>query len=68
VCDPDGCLFFLPPLVSLAVGLSCEFLLHYRLCPKQLGADGTVIVALAPDSGPEALDDIAFAYRREVVP
>jgi type II secretory ATPase GspE/PulE/Tfp pilus assembly ATPase PilB-like protein len=56
-----------PPPLSLAVGLSREFLLHHRLCPKQLGPDGTVIVALAPDSRPEALDDIAFAYRREVV-
>src|SRR5258705_7758358 len=57
-----------PPPLSLAVGLSREFLLHHRLCPKQLGPDGTVIVALAPDSRPEALDDIALAYRREVVP
>src|SRR5258705_5660412 len=57
-----------PPPLSLAVGLSREFLLHHRLCPKQLGPDGTVIVAPAPDSRPEALDDIPLAYRREVVP
>lgn len=57
-----------PAPLSLPSGLSREFLLHHRVCPKQLGSDGTVIVALAPDGRPEALDDIAFAYRRDVVP
>jgi type II secretory ATPase GspE/PulE/Tfp pilus assembly ATPase PilB-like protein len=55
-----------PPL-SLAIGLSREFLLHHRVCPKQFGPDGVVIVALAPDARLEALDDIAFAYRCQVV-
>lgn len=55
----------LQPL-SLAEGLSREFLLHHRLCPKQLAPDGTVVVALAPDASRDALDDVAFAYRRAV--
>ena len=54
------------PALSLAEGLSREFLLHHRLCPKELGRDGSVVVALAPDARREALDDIAFAYRRAV--
>ena len=52
--------------LSLAEGLSREFLLHHRLCPKELASDGTIIVALAPDARREALDDVAFAYRRSV--
>jgi general secretion pathway protein E len=51
---------------SLASGLSREFLLHHRVCPKQLGTDGAVLVAIAPEARTEALDDIAFAYGRGV--
>jgi general secretion pathway protein E len=56
-----------PPPLTLAAGLSREFLLHHRLSPKQLGADGTLAAALAPDARQDALDDIAFAYRCGVV-
>lgn len=56
-----------PPL-SLAEGLSREFLLHHRVCPKQFGPDGSVVVAMAPNAQSEALDDVAFAYRCAVVP
>src|SRR5689334_16407465 len=50
----------------LADGLSREFLLHHRLCPKERRDDGTIVVAVAPDAARDALDDIAFVYRAEV--
>jgi len=52
---------------ALADGLSREFLLHHRLCPKERRDDGTIVVAVAPDVAPNALDDIAFVYRSPVV-
>jgi general secretion pathway protein E len=54
--------------LSLAEGLSREFLLHHGVCPKTFGPDGSVVVALAPHGQPESLDEIAFAYRCAVVP
>jgi general secretion pathway protein E len=51
---------------ALADGLSREFLLHHRLCPKGRKDDGTIVVAVAPDVARDALDDVAFAYRAEV--
>ena len=56
-----------PPLLALAEGLSREFLLHHRLCPKERREDGTVVVAVAPDVALNALDDVAFVYRAPVV-
>ena len=50
----------------LAEGLSREFLLHHRLCPQRRAENGGVVVATAPDSLLDALDDIAFAYRAAV--
>jgi type II secretory ATPase GspE/PulE/Tfp pilus assembly ATPase PilB-like protein len=55
------------PRLLLADGLSREFLLHHRLCPKERRADGTIVVAVAPDVARDALDDIAFVYRAPVV-
>jgi type II secretory ATPase GspE/PulE/Tfp pilus assembly ATPase PilB-like protein len=52
---------------SLAEGLSREFLLHHRLCPKERREDGAIVVAVAPDVARNALDDIAFVYRASVV-
>jgi type II secretory ATPase GspE/PulE/Tfp pilus assembly ATPase PilB-like protein len=49
--------------VTLADGLSREFLLHHRCCPARRAADGSIVVALAPDGVMDALDDIAIAYR-----
>ena len=53
--------------ITLADGLSREFLLHHHCCPLSLEPDGTVIVAVAPDSPPAALDDIAVSYGRQAV-
>src|SRR4029079_18440097 len=55
-----------PPL-GLAGGLSREFLLHHRLCPKERREDGTIVVAIAPDVVRDALDDVAFVYRAPVI-
>jgi type II secretory ATPase GspE/PulE/Tfp pilus assembly ATPase PilB-like protein len=52
--------------LALAEGLSREFLLHHRLCPKERRDDGTIVVAVAPDVARNALDDIAFVYRAAV--
>ncbi len=58
-----------PPTVhlTLADGLSREFLLQHRCCPIALGDDDTVLVAVAPDAAHDALDDIAVSYRRRAV-
>src|SRR5436190_5948518 len=52
--------------LRLAPGLTREFLEHHRLCPKLCRADGTVVIALAPEAISEALDDISLAYRAAV--
>jgi len=54
--------------MDLAEGLSRDFLLHHRCCPVELTADGAVLVAVAPGAAREALDDIAVAYQRAVLP
>jgi type II secretory ATPase GspE/PulE/Tfp pilus assembly ATPase PilB-like protein len=54
--------------LTLADGLSREYLLHHRICPQAFAADGAVVVAVAPDAVLEALDDIALAYNRRVAP
>jgi general secretion pathway protein E len=48
--------------------LSREFLLHHRICPKELRDPDTIVVAAAPDALVEAFSEIAFAYRRHVEP
>jgi general secretion pathway protein E len=54
--------------VPLAAGVSREYLLHHRVCPISLSSDGALVVAAAPDAlVPEALDDLALAYRRPIV-
>lgn len=54
------------PELTLADGLSREYLLHHRLCPRAVTAEGVVMIAAAPDALLSGVDDIAFAYRREV--
>ncbi|HEX2080831.1 MAG TPA: GspE/PulE family protein [Longimicrobium sp.] len=51
---------------SLAEGVTREFLLHHRLCPREVGADGTLVVAAAEGALLDAVDDLAFAYGRPV--
>ncbi len=52
---------------NLAPGISREYLIQYRVCPKGLARDGRLIVAAAPDAPTDALDDLAFAYGSAVV-
>jgi general secretion pathway protein E len=53
--------------LALAEGLTREYLLHHRLCPTALAEDGAVRVAAAPDALlDDALDDLAFVYRRAI--
>lgn len=52
--------------VPLAEGITREFLLHHRLCPREVAADGTLCVAAAEDALLEAVDDLAYAYGRPV--
>ena len=55
-------------VVELANGVSREYLLYHRVCPRAIAADGTLVVATAPDAMvPEALDDLAIAYRLPVI-
>jgi general secretion pathway protein E len=54
--------------VALASGVSREYLLYHRVCPQLITGDGSLVVATAPDAiVPDALDDLAIAYRRRVV-
>ena len=53
--------------VALANGVSRDYLLHHRVCPRIITPDGTLVVATAPDALlPGALDDLSIAYRRRV--
>ncbi|HSC31457.1 MAG TPA: GspE/PulE family protein [Gemmatimonadaceae bacterium] len=58
-----------PGAVALEGGVSRDYLLHHRVCPTVITADGSLVVAVAPDAlVPEALDDLGLAYRRSIVP
>jgi general secretion pathway protein E len=52
--------------VSLAEGLSREFLLHHRLCPLALRG-GALVVAAAEGALLDGLDELSFAYGCTVV-
>src|SRR6185312_4602611 len=55
--------------VALTGGVSREYLLHHRVCPTAITAEGALVVAVAPDAlVPEALDDLVLAYRRPILP
>ena len=53
----------LTPIVSLAEGLTRDYLLHHRLCPIGERSDGTIVVGVAPFALLGGLQDIAYAYR-----
>jgi len=53
--------------VSLADGVSREYLLHHRVCPKSFADDGRLVVATAPNAIRDALDDLSIAYRRSII-
>jgi type II secretory ATPase GspE/PulE/Tfp pilus assembly ATPase PilB-like protein len=52
--------------LTLAPGLSREYLLHHRVCPDRLEENGTLVVATAADAFLDALDEIGALYGREV--
>jgi general secretion pathway protein E len=52
--------------LTLADGLTRDFLLHHGCCPVRLADDGTIVVAVSPQGFREAAEEIAFAYAREV--
>ncbi|MGH7623033.1 MAG: GspE/PulE family protein, partial [Gemmatimonadaceae bacterium] len=52
--------------LALAEGLTRDFLLHHRVCPKALDPDGTLVVAAA-DALPGAVDEIAELYNKAIV-
>jgi general secretion pathway protein E len=60
--DPYGS----PSTLPLADRVSIDFLLHHRLCPLDHLPDGTLEVAVAPDSLLGGLDDLSVAYDRRV--
>ncbi|HEY0014679.1 MAG TPA: GspE/PulE family protein [Longimicrobium sp.] len=52
--------------VPLAEGITREFLLHHRLCPRDVAPDGTLLVLAAEGALLDAVDDLAYAYGRTV--
>ena len=56
-----------PIALSLATGLTREFLIHHRFCPKGIDTGGSLIVATAPDALLDGLDDLAFAYNSPTI-
>src|SRR5215217_1346396 len=55
-----------PAPLTLAAGVTREYLLHHRLCPKSTTDDGSLVLATTADSLLSGADDIAFAYGRSV--
>ena len=53
--------------LPLADGLTRDYLLHHRICPRRLSDDGHIVVAVAPDALLDGLDDVAFAYGKPLV-
>jgi general secretion pathway protein E len=51
-----------PGLLALASGLTRDYLLHHRLCPKAISNDGVLIVAATADALRGGAPDIAYAY------
>jgi type II secretory ATPase GspE/PulE/Tfp pilus assembly ATPase PilB-like protein len=51
-----------PRPLTLAAGLTREFLLHHRMCPREWRDTGTLIVAVAPGAELDGLQDIGLAY------
>ncbi|MGH7718678.1 MAG: GspE/PulE family protein [Gemmatimonadaceae bacterium] len=59
-----------PSALTLAPGLSREYLLHHRVCPLRLADTGALVVAAAANAPAvlvdDALDDLALCYGRPV--
>ena len=62
-----------PASLPLAEGLTREYLLHHRVCPRARRDDGAIVVAAAPEAMADALllqdavDDIGWVYHAAVV-
>jgi general secretion pathway protein E len=52
--------------VLLADRVSVDFLIHHRICPVDILPNGTLEIAVAPDSLLGGLDDLSIAYDRPV--
>jgi general secretion pathway protein E len=52
--------------LTLANGLTRDFLLHHRVCPKSVADNGSLVVAATSDAILSCADDIAFAYGQVV--
>ena len=53
--------------LPLASGLSRDFLLHHRVCPKEAIGDGLLVVAATDDAILSGVDAIGFAYGRPTI-
>lgn len=53
--------------VALAAGLTREYLLHHRVCPKTVASDGRLVVAGTTDLLTSGLDDLAAVYHRATI-
>src|SRR5256885_9259316 len=51
--------------LTLAPGLTREFLLHHRICPKALADSGAVVIAATADAYAGGIDEVAYAYNRD---
>jgi len=49
---------------SLVAGVTREYLLHHKVCPRGLDSSGALIVATAPNALREAIGELAAAYKR----
>jgi len=52
--------------LTLAPGVTRDFLIHHRICPRAMGEDGSLVVAIADDALRSGIDDLALAYRARV--
>ena len=57
-----------PRALTLAAGLTREFLLHHRMCPREWRDAATLLVAVAPGAELDGLQDIGLAYGARTSP
>jgi general secretion pathway protein E len=50
--------------LTLTGGLTRDYLLHHRVCPKGFADDGSLVIAVTDGSILAGADDVAFVYRR----
>lgn len=55
------------PPIHLAEGVSRDYLIHHQVCPKGTAPDGALVLAVAPDAYPEAIEDLKAAYGCDVI-